>query len=367
MFYLAGIVIAFFLTFILVSKKNKSSADKWLAWWLGTSGIHLVFFYFYLTGKYTEFPYYLGLDLPMPLLPGPFLFLYTLEQTNQRTNKFPSFLHFIPFAIFTLLLSPFTLSPLEHKIEIYRQEGIGYESILFPLSIAVMLSGIIYAGLSLRLLALHQRNIRDVFSSTDKINLHWIAYLILGIFIIWTIVIFGSDQMTFAAVVVFLFFIGYFGIKQVGIFTNQSIIQVEQEEVKSADEINIKYARSGVETDELIRIHDTLKLKMYEFKYFKNPELTLAQLSNEIEVHPNVLSQVINSLENQSFFDYINFLRVEEFKTLIVKNVHDQFTLIALAYECGFNSKTSFNRNFKKVTGLSPTDFIKESKIPVSA
>ena len=98
---------------------------------------------------------------------------------------------------------------------------------------------------------------------------------------------------------------------------------------------------------------------MQKEKLYKNSELTLADLSQKLNVHPNVLSQVINSAEQKNFYDYVNHLRVEEFKTIILLPENQKFTLLSIAFECGFNSKTAFNRNFKKATGFSPSEYLK--------
>jgi len=79
-----------------------------------------------------------------------------------------------------------------------------------------------------------------------------------------------------------------------------------------------------------------------------------------LTVHPNNLSQVINSLENKNFNDFINEQRVEEFIKCVSDPGSRQFTLLALAFDCGFSSKASFNRNFKKYTSLSPSEYLKQ-------
>ena len=102
---------------------------------------------------------------------------------------------------------------------------------------------------------------------------------------------------------------------------------------------------------------------MTEKKIYTEPELTLNSLAKLLEVHPNHLSQVINSIEGKNFYDFINFYRIEEFKRLVIRPESKNYTLLSLAYECGFNSKTSFNRNFKKSTGLSPSEFLQHQQI----
>jgi AraC-like DNA-binding protein len=125
----------------------------------------------------------------------------------------------------------------------------------------------------------------------------------------------------------------------------------------------IKYEKSGVDTDDLLTIHRELTQIMHEENLYKNPELSLSDVAQKLKVHPNILSQVINSIEQKNFYDYINSHRVEEFKQIITLPQNQKFTLLSLAYECGFNSKTSFNRNFKKVTDLSPTEYVKQLNI----
>lgn len=366
MLYLTGIIITFYLVIILISKKKKSEADKILAIWLFLTGFHLILFYLHFNNEYLKFPYLLGFEIPMPLVQGPFLYLYTSALTNQNRDKKYYLAHFIPFIITMLLLIPFFGLPFDEKSQVYKNEGKGYEVLLSAIYITIIISGIGYALFSLRKLSRHRKNIAKQFSFTEKINLRWLSYLILGSAVIWIVVIFYNDQYIFSAVVLYLFFIGYFGIKQVGIFTNKPIFENEQTDVLALQNIvaenqteKIKYEKSGLSKAELHSIHKRLTALMGDEKLYKNEELTLSELSQKLNVHSNILSQVINSVEEKNFYDYINYQRVEEFKKIILLPENQKFTLLSLAFECGFNSKTAFNRNFKKVTGLSPSDYLK--------
>lgn len=366
MLYLTGIIITFFLVVILASKKNKSEADKILAFWLFCTGFHLFLYYLHYKNDFASFPFLLGFELPMPLLQGPFLYLYTSALTNQNQHKKYNLMHFLPFGIAVLFLIPFFSLPFNEKLSIFQNEGKGYENLIFILYSAILLSGIVYALLSLKKLSKHRKNISEAFSSTEKINLRWLQYLILGSSIIWIVVIFYEDRYIFSVVVFYLMFIGYFGIKQVGIFTNQTIPENNIPTVSSNENLEIepvsekiKYEKSGLSTAELQSIHQKLNEMMTNEKLYKNPDLTLAELSQKLNVHPNILSQVINSVEGKNFYDYINSQRVEEFQKLILLPENEKFTLLSVAFECGFNSKTAFNRNFKKVTGLSPSEYLK--------
>lgn len=366
MLYLTGIIITFFLVIILTSKKNKSEADKILTVWLLFTGIHLILFYLHFNNEYLKFPFLLGFEIPMPLVQGPFLYLYTSSLTSQNRYKKYNLFHFVPFLIAIMLLIPFFGLSFEEKITVYKNEGKDYEKLLSGLYIAIVLSGISYALLSLQKLSQHRKNITEQFSFTEKINLRWLSYLILGSGIIWVVVLFFDDEYVFSTVVLYLFFIGYFGIKQVGIFTNKPILENNTAETLALEKTSaenqsekIKYEKSGLGDIELLSIHGKLTQLMEDEKLYKNAELTLAELAQKLNIHPNILSQVINSAEQKNFYDYINYQRVEEFKKIILDPENQKFTLLSLAFECGFNSKTAFNRNFKKATGLSPSEYLK--------
>jgi AraC-like DNA-binding protein len=91
---------------------------------------------------------------------------------------------------------------------------------------------------------------------------------------------------------------------------------------------------------------------------FTNSELNLSELATRLNIYPNYLSQTINEREGVNFYDYVNNLRIEEFKRLILIPENQKYTFLALAFDCGFNSKSAFNRFFKKSTGLSPSEYL---------
>src|SRR5512145_330035 len=101
MIFIAGITIAFFLEFLLLSKRNKSGADFILALWMFFIGLHLFFFYIHYTGIYARVPFLIGLILPLPLVHGPFLYIYVSVLTNQVPHK--------PYILFLHLLPPFLM------------------------------------------------------------------------------------------------------------------------------------------------------------------------------------------------------------------------------------------------------------------
>ncbi|MGC6429947.1 MAG: helix-turn-helix domain-containing protein [Jejuia sp.] len=94
---------------------------------------------------------------------------------------------------------------------------------------------------------------------------------------------------------------------------------------------------------------------MQEEKLFKNPDLNLTNFSEHFDVKPYLITKCLNIIFKKKFNDFINEYRIEEVKRLLKEGNDQQYTLLALAYESGFNSKASFNRAVKKITGQSPS------------
>ena len=80
-------------------------------------------------------------------------------------------------------------------------------------------------------------------------------------------------------------------------------------------------------------------------------------------MHPHKLSKLINSQLHQNFFDFINKYRIEEFKNLALDAEHKHYSILVIAYDAGFNSKASFNRIFKNITGYTPSQYIKNKNL----
>ncbi len=368
MFYLGGVALAFFLCLLLLSKGNKTLADKILSLWLLVITLHLLLFYF---TKSMLYPQLLGLGIPLPLVHGPFLYLYTMALTNRGLALWTALFHFVPSLADLIYISPFLALPTEQKIYIFQHHGEGYETFNLVNIILIIASGIFYVTLSGLALRKHRLSIVNEFSSTEKINLDWLKYLIYWIGGIWVLVIIGNDDLVFGAVVLFILFIGFFGIRQVGVFHSagfkspgitgvESIAGEEDTGNNNAEGFpeRRKYLKSGLNIDSSESLRRSLSEMMITEKPFRESELSLADLAMRLNAKPNHLSQVINELEGKNFYDYINSLRIGEFMRLAASSESRKYTLLGLAQECGFSSKSSFNRYFKKVTGKSPSEYL---------
>lgn len=201
----------------------------------------------------------------------------------------------------------------------------------------------------------HSRKVNSVYSTLEKHNLSWIRSLIVC-YVLVTAIYFvlnfyespiNSIHVAPVIVLVFVYALGYMGVRQPGVFS-------EIESSRSGK----KYLRSGLDSEkasnylrQLIHIVETDRL-------FVDSNLTLHKLANKLSISPNHLSQLLNESLNQSFSDFVNYYRVEEAKKLLRNPANNHLTILAISYEVGFNSKSSFNSIFKKHVDMTPSQYM---------
>ncbi|NDV83667.1 two-component regulator propeller domain-containing protein [Bacteroides sp. 51] len=131
------------------------------------------------------------------------------------------------------------------------------------------------------------------------------------------------------------------------------------EEVESHKSPEEKYKTNRLTTEECKALLQKLSLFMEEEKPYTNQDLKIADLAKGIDTSSHSLSYFFNQYLNQSYYDYINEYRIEEFKKMVNNSDYSKYTLSALAELCGFSSRASFFRSFKKITGITPNEYIR--------
>ncbi|MFO7657083.1 MAG: helix-turn-helix domain-containing protein [Bacteroidales bacterium] len=121
-----------------------------------------------------------------------------------------------------------------------------------------------------------------------------------------------------------------------------------------------KYKKSALSKEMVETIKVALRSLMQKELPFLNPTLSLAQLSEQINITPNQLSQYLNEYEKKNFFEYMNTFRLNHFLEIAKNAKFTNLSLLGLAYESGFNSKTTFNTFFKREMGTSPSEYLKK-------
>ncbi len=367
---LIGFFEGLFLAVLLYTKKKKSVSDFILASFFLVFAINIFLSFIEVYNRQNGFPYpaLIFTAAPFLLLHGPVLWLYVKSLTDQ-------YFRFKPLYLLTLL--PFVAMIINQSFNVYSlpsQQKIDYvmgeafkKSISYPFFLLLIaLTPIFYFSLALKLIKGYKSKIESYFSQTSGIDLKWLNSILISwislciiinsFFIIdlfHPIAPFGLMQfISFIVAAIYVVIIGFYGLKQDNIFLTRNIPLNLEKNVFETD----NYSKPLKEDEK--EFISTLLNYMSEKKPYLQPEITLKRLSDELNVTPEYLSEVINNDLNKNFFDFINYYRVEEFKNQCKGESSKHLNIIGIAFNCGFNSKATFNRVFKKATGLTPSEYI---------
>jgi AraC-like DNA-binding protein len=179
-----------------------------------------------------------------------------------------------------------------------------------------------------------------------------------------------ADNLMNSINVLLIFFIGYYGFKQALIYPSDKakpdLIVKDQSAGANLIEnagTSPKYLKSGLQKDNVDVYYSSLIQLMDSEKLFLDSRLSIKTVADKLGMSVNHLSQVINQQSGKNFFMFINEFRVEEAKKLLLDQSNKKYTILAIAYDCGFNSKSSFNTIFKQYTGKTPSDFMENYKM----
>ncbi len=209
-------------------------------------------------------------------------------------------------------------------------------------------------------------NIFNYFSTYENVNLNWLRKLVYIFGGIWTILmifaivhhVFHMFSWIFCAhglslsLSSFIILIGYYGLKQKEIF-----IQYPERNIEVITEPKTKYAGIFLKETDIEHYVSKLKHFMATKKPYLGADLSLPELANKLEIPSHHLSRIINEEFDVNFFDFVNQYRIEEVKSRIGNPEFDNLSLLGIAFDSGFNTKSAFNRVFKKMTGFTPSEY----------
>ena len=378
---LVGAIQAIFFTILVLSKKGKSISDKILALWLSVFAIHLSFVYFAFKSGYVFYTEYGYIPSGILVVYYSVMYVYTLSLVSkENTFNLKWLFHLIPIGIFYIIIIPLAKQSYQEKVNSITHPLTDYYQLLVFSILIFLVTGYIIA--ILRLLRKHQISIRKVFSYKENISLNWLRILTFMLIVLWLVlsvfiayfyyldttnsVITPKDQMILdlegqTAFVVFVFLLGFFGIRQQVIYSTP---MPEKETLPTVSNINVankRYKKSGLKKEDSVVYLKELLHYMEQERPYLNGKLSLKEVAEKMNLSTNHLSQVINENLEKNFFDFVNGYRVDLVKQKMTDPSNKNYTTLSLAYDCGFNSKSSFNSIFKKHTGLTPTEFLKKN------
>lgn len=366
---LSGAIQGCFLILLLNAKRKNSNTDQLLMVWLGITALQLLFYYDNLSVQPVAAEYLQLSGFSLPLLSAPVLYLYIYSLAFGPAFKWRrTWAHVLPYLLFNGVIAGLVSM---HPDNVHAANGFLHFGTNVPDWLAETLNMLLaivpgtYAILSLRVLLRYQRSLPDSYSYTEEVNLNWLKWVVTSLLIefvvLFLLIRFGvhTGLLTYSylfAVVgsvlaAYIFFIGYFGLRQTVIFTN--IPEATGSGAASS------YKNSGLNETMAAGLFDKLKQHMDEHKPYLEEDLSLATLADQLEMTSNQLSQVINQQAAVNFFTFINSYRVAAVKERLKDPAYAHYAIIDIGYDCGFRSKSSFNKIFKEMVGITPSQYQK--------
>jgi AraC-like DNA-binding protein len=309
--------------------------------------------------------------IPFNLTLLPLLYLYVQNSISENPRFIlKDLLHFIfpgAFFIFSIFYKP----TYEIDVQFYFNPKFTLPIIIQSTISVIYIS--LYIVLISKLIRNHQKNILNHFSfRSSRITFNWIKIVILLFMLTWAQLVFSmtlnliydtrainAGLVLFINLALFSFAISYFGFIQPAIFfSDKESTLLPSARGKNQVKPKVKYEKSSLtEMDAKENLDKLIELLENERLYLQ-PDLSIQDLSDKLEVQKHLLTESLNIYLGKNFYTLINEYRIAAFKKMIEEKMHEEFTLLALAYEAGFNSKSSFNMVFKKQTGQTPSQYL---------
>lgn len=277
-----------------------------------------------------------------------FLFLYVQQTINNDFKKWYIFL-FIPGIFLNLLIWLIDENP---NIRIFEY--------IFNIGLLLFI---------LKTLQNHKKNVSHYYSNMEYKTLSWIktiVFLFLGFHLLWIIediVGLGNEKYTepfaiLSAILTFfmVYWIGYNGFSQHEIFKKKLFLR------KNENEIEAEHQEKQTYSPDQFQKFENIKKEIQKRKLFSDPKLNLRILAEALNIKEKELSKLINQYAQTNFYHFINDFRIKEFKKLLQSSKAKQLSIIGLAEEAGFSSKSTFYSAFKAVEGTTPKQYEKTLK-----
>ncbi len=368
---LFGALQGFILVLILIFKKeDNKKARLFLTLILFGLSMNLLYYFFIVSNFSKTYPFLKLLYLPWSILAALSFYLYIVFTAPFQTklsviNK----IGFIPFIVFSVIL-------IMVNCDIYFSSSSKYFSVHFINIIYLseeyfaMIFALFMGYLSYKKLNELEPQIQQQFSNYNKSKLQFHKRLIIVVLIfclIWVAVVTYTkinniDSFSiYFSIWLFIAFVIHW-ISWTGFIKDEALLPVFE---------NTKVLEDAFVIEDLSQNKGTLKLSK-DSEYYKSlislfekdqiylqPDLSLKTLSDKLGISKSYLSALINKTTDKNFYHFVNSYRTEHLIRLLKEKKNKNFTILSLAYESGFNSKSTFQAFFKKNKGVTPTQFIK--------
>jgi AraC-like DNA-binding protein len=380
-FFFHGLVFSILLFVKGVQHHNKPGL--WLGFLSFLSVCYISPFMLGYAGWYSKQPYrdilfYIPFQQLLLLPPVLYFYVRSLLDKSFRFSK-KQWLHFLPaigYLVYSIIIVVAdTLILKDHYF--YNDEKDKDFSIWYQ--VAGFLSMGYYLILSLSTYKKYRTISYDTLSFADTVTFKWAQRFLLAFLLLLTIRAlffilnpewyeFGRKfwyYICFSLLFYYISIIGYTNtVRSLVSFNDLSLNAPSNtsENVEEHQPLPDEDSTPDLKTEipDLAKWKETLEQLMLVDKLYEDPELTLSDLSQKLGIHSKKVSQIINQGFNLNFNDFVNLYRTKAVIARLEEGEHNLHTLLSIAFECGFNSKSTFNRAFKRTTSLSPREYIEK-------
>lgn len=375
MLYIIGASQGFLLSIFLFLKKDKALLMPLIIIVLLTS-FQLLSEYLIVTKYIIEIPHLIYVADPFNALCGVLIFLYFRNiYEGEAAYRRSDILLFLPFLLYFIYYIPCFLESADEKIaylEEYNNQEINSLEFLLEWGFEIVVT-LPFLLASYFLLKKYELKIKDEYSNVTKVSYAFAFALLIGFIVLYffeTIAVLlgfaGLKWVEIANTVIYFlticitYLIGYEAL------VHQNNEKITQNHVKPTEigeiaqtQLNetVKYKKNNLSEEKIQQIAHKIKQCMEQDLLYRNAELRLSNVAEAIKESPNHISQIINDLYKQNFYDFVNYYRIEDAKQLLKSPQFQNYAIAAIGEEVGFNSKSTFYAAFKKITNLTPLQY----------
>lgn len=381
----SSVLLIFFFHSVIFSYlllKNGDSENKkhskWLAAFIGLGGLYICPFMlgyagWYSIKSYREFLFFVPFQ--QLFLIGPVFFFYVKTLLNRNwVLRQKDVIHFLPAIVYLIYSLIVFISDKFIFEEFYFYADQQDKDLDFWYQMAGLISMLFYLFLSLKYYFSYRKLSLQEVSFADEIAFKWIKHftIIFSLILVLRVLFFimnpewgefGSKFWYYLCFSILLMYISITGYSN----TIKTTIKLDAELLTTFEPSgNDKSDEANNESEEasMLREWKDKITPLFEAEdVYKNPNLTLTDLASLLNTNRNIISKAINQEFQMNFNDFVNKKRAEAVIERMKNGEHAKNTLLAIALDCGFNSKTTFNRAFKKYTGTTPKQFITKNQL----
>nr|WP_298930308.1 helix-turn-helix domain-containing protein [uncultured Allomuricauda sp.] len=354
--YFAYFQSLFLLFIYLFSPKNRKNINGYLAFLIVLLAVGLTGRIIYISEVFGQnFRFYSFSEFSI-LMFGSTIYLFTRSSLTGKKFKPADLLHYVPGIIYILVIVFYFMIPSDQVIGERFKSGELFRTITLLVGIGLAFN-LTYWVLSCQLFFNTKKKLRNELSYSIKTKFFSNFLIAIGLCLLcWMVIYFISTQgyetiernarrTIWLSIALIILFIAYYGMREPELFK-------VSEQVKAK-----KYQQSKLSITELDNLKIELEKLMIEKKPYLNRKLVKSELSEMLGISNPEIARLLNERIGMNFFEYVNYYRIKEFVELAKSQKVENLTFFGLAQEAGFNSKTTFNKSFKKLMGMPPKDY----------